>query len=111
GGLFALDVASTRPGVFSGIVAMSPSLWWNDSTPARDYATAIAKSATATRLFATSGGLEPPIDVTTRRFASRLDSLKPGALAFASQHYPEDTHGLTPEPRLIDGLRFAFAPI
>ena len=40
-----------------------------------------------------------------------MDSLKPGTLAFASQHYPEDTHGLTPEPSLIDGLRFVFAPI
>jgi hypothetical protein len=111
GGLFALDVAATRPNAFSGIVAMSPSLWWNDSLPARDYATAIAKSSTSTRLFATSGGLEPPIDVTTRRFESRLDSIKPVSLAFAAQHYPEDTHGLTPEPSLIDGLRFVFAPV
>ena len=62
---------------------MSPSLWWNDSIPARDYATAIAKSTTTTRLFATSGGLEPPIAVTTKRFVARLDSIKPATLAFA----------------------------
>jgi predicted alpha/beta superfamily hydrolase len=111
GGLFALDVAATRPGVFAGIVAMSPSLWWNDSTPARDYATAIARAAASTRIFATSGGLEPPIDITTRIFAARLDSIKPKSLAFAYHHYPEDTHGLTPEPSLVDGLRFVFAPV
>src|SRR3954469_9044587 len=111
GGLFALDVAATRPGAFAGIVAMSPSLWWNDSTPARDYATAIAKNPATTRLFATSGGLEPPIDVTTKIFAARLDSIKPSTLAFAYRYYPDDTHGLTPEPSLIDGLRFVFAPI
>jgi uncharacterized protein len=111
GGLFAIDVAATRPGVFAGIVAMSPSLWWNDSTPARDYATAIAKSPVTTRLFAASGGLEPPIDVTTKIFAARLDSIKPATLAFAYRYYPDDTHGLTPEPSLIDGLRFVFAPI
>ena len=111
GGLYALDVAATRPGAFTGIVAMSPSLWWNDSTPARDYATAIAKMSAATRLFATSGGLEAPIDVTTKIFAARLDSIKPPTLAFAYRFYPEDTHGLTPEPSLIDGLRFVFAPV
>ena len=111
GGLFALDVAATRPGAFAGIVAMSPSLWWNDSTPARDYATAIAKVSATTRLFATSGELEPPIDVTTKIFAARLDSIKPPSLAFAYRYYPDDTHGLTPEPSLIDGLRFVFAPI
>ena len=111
GGLFALDVAATRSAAFSGIVAMSPSLWWNDSIPARDYATAIAKSSTTTRLFTTSGGLEPPIAVTTKRFVARLDSIKPATLAFGSQHYPEDTHGLTPEPSLIDGLRFVYEPV
>ena len=111
GGLFAIDVAATRPGAFAGIVAMSPSLWWNDSTPARDYATAIAKLPATTRLFATSGELEPPIDVTTKVFAARLDSIKPPSLAFHYQYYADDTHGLTPQPSLIDGLRFVFAPI
>jgi len=111
GGLFAIDVAATRPSVFAGIVAMSPSLWWNDSTPARDYATAIARSGTTTRLFATSGELEPPIDVTAKVFAARLDSIKPTSLAFAYQYYAGDTHGLTPEPSLVDGLKFVFAPV
>ncbi|HEY2377463.1 MAG TPA: alpha/beta hydrolase-fold protein [Gemmatimonadaceae bacterium] len=111
GGLFALDVAASRPNTFSGIVAMSPSLWWNDSLPAREYATAIAKTPMTTRLFATSGGLEPPIAVTTKYFVSRLDSIKPATLAFASQYYPENTHGLTPEPSLVDGIRFVYEPI
>jgi predicted alpha/beta superfamily hydrolase len=111
GGLFALYVAATNPGAYTGIVAMSPSLWWNDSTVANTYADAIAKAAAPTRVFATSGGLEPSIDVTTRRFEARLDSIKPASLAFGVRHYPEDTHGLTPEPSLIDGLRFVFAPI
>jgi hypothetical protein len=111
GGLFALDVAATRPNTFSGIVAMSPSLWWNDSTPARDYAAAIAKSPTATRIFAASGGLEPPIAVTTKYFVNRLDSIKPATLAFTSAYYPENTHGLMPEPSLVDGLRFVYEPV
>ena len=90
---------------------MSPSLWWNDSLPALDYSNAIAKQTTATRLFTTSGGLEPPIAVTTKRFVNHLDSIKPATLAFGSAYYPENTHGLTPEPSLVDGLRFVYEPM
>jgi predicted alpha/beta superfamily hydrolase len=111
GGLFALDVAATRPGAFTGIVAMSPSIWWNDTTAAVNYANVIGKSTTPLRLFATSGGLEQAIDRPTRLFVSKLDSIKPAAVAYAFRHYPDDTHGLTPAPSLMDGLRFVFEPI
>jgi pimeloyl-ACP methyl ester carboxylesterase len=111
GGIFALHVAATRPGAFAGIVAMSPSLWWNDSTSAATYADGIAKTGSSQRLFATSGGYEEAIDRTTQRFAARLDSLKPRGLAFAYRRYPADNHGLTPAPSLADGLRFVFEPV
>lgn len=111
GGLIALHIAATRPGSYTGIVAMSPALWWNDSTAAIQYADAIAKSRSQQRIFATSGGLEAPIDVTTKRFAARLDSATSKTVAFAYRHYPDDTHGLTPEPSLVDGLRFVFEPL
>lgn len=111
GGLFGLHVASTRPGVFAGIIAISPSLWWNDSTGAVSYGSVIARSTTPQRLFVTSGGLEPEIDRTTQRFATRVDSLKSVGLAFSYRRYPDDTHGLTPAPSLVDGLRFVFEPV
>jgi predicted alpha/beta superfamily hydrolase len=111
GGLFALDVAATRPGAFQAIIAMSPSLWYNDSSPVVTYADAIAKSTARPRLFAASGGLESDIDVTTRRFAQRLDSIMPASHTFAYQRYPNDTHALTPLSSLPDGLRFVFEPL
>jgi predicted alpha/beta superfamily hydrolase len=111
GGLFALHVAATKPGAFNGIIAMSPSLWWNDSTVALEYANAIGKAAAPTRLLVTSGGLERGIAFTTRRFAARLDSIKPEGVAFAFRHYPDDSHRLTSVQSLMDGLRFVFAPV
>jgi predicted alpha/beta superfamily hydrolase len=111
GGLFALHVASTRPGAFAGIIAISPSLWWNDSTGVVSYGSVIARSTTPQRLFVTSGGLEPQIDRTTQLFAKRVDSLKAAQLAFSYRRYPEDTHGLTPAPSVVDGLRFVFEPV
>lgn len=111
GGLLALEVAAKRAGAFNGVIAMSPSLWWNDSSEVAFYADAIAKSGKAQRLFVTSGGLEPGIDRLTQRFSQRLDSLKPALLTFGHRRYPEDTHVLTPAPSLADGLRFMFEPI
>jgi predicted alpha/beta superfamily hydrolase len=111
GGLVALEVATKRPGAFTGVIAMSPSLWWNDSSLVGSYYDALAKSPKPERLFVSSGGLEGDIDRPTTRLALRLDSLKSSTLAFGHRRYPEDTHGLTPAPSLVDGLRFVFEPI
>jgi predicted alpha/beta superfamily hydrolase len=111
GGLVALEVAARKPSAFSGVIAMSPSLWWNDSSGVVAYSDAIAKASKGERLFVTSGGLEPAIDRTTQYFSRRLDSLKPALVAFGHQRYPEHSHGMTPAPSLVDGLRFVFDPI
>ena len=111
GGLFGLYVAATLKNPYLGIIAMSPSLWWNDSTVAHEYADGIARLATGQRIFVTSGAYEPQIDVTARRFIARLDSLKPRGVNYASHRYTDDTHALTPQPSLIAGLRFVFEPV
>ncbi len=111
GGLFALDVAATRPGLFRGIIATSPSLWWSDSTYVATYADSLARGRAPLRLFATSGELEAAIDRSTRRFAHRLDSLRAPGVEFEYRGYPGLTHSLTPLPSLVDGLRFVFAPV
>ena len=111
GGLVALEVAANKPGVFSGVIAMSPSLWWNDSSGIVSYSDAIAQAAKGERMFVTSGGLEGDIDRPTQHFSRRLDSLKPALTAFGHQRYPEDSHNMTPAPSLVDGLRFVFEPI
>jgi hypothetical protein len=111
GGLFALDVAATRPGLFRGIIATIPSLWWSDSTYVAAYSDPLARARAPLRLFATSGELETAIDRTTRRFAHRLDSLRAPGVEFEYRGYPGLTHPLTPLPSLVDGLRFVFAPV
>jgi predicted alpha/beta superfamily hydrolase len=110
-GLFALYAAATRPHVFQGVIAISPALWFNDSLPARDFADRIATSAAAIRVFAASGGREPGIDVTTRRFAERLESAGGQTIAVEHREYANDTHALTPASALAAGLRFVFEPV
>jgi len=111
GGLMGTYFAAMHPGAFNGIIAMSPSLWAYDSHLVAPYARAIAASTAPLRLFATSGGYEPPIDRNTIRFLSQLRALKPARVAVGSTRYAEDTHGLTPMTSLVDGLRFVFAPV
>jgi predicted alpha/beta superfamily hydrolase len=111
GGLFALDVAATRPDSFQGIIAMDPAIWFNDGAPARLYADAIARSSTSPRVFAGHGGLEADIDRATAEFSERLDAVKPPTVAFAHRRYPGDSHALVPVSALPDGLRFVFAPV
>jgi len=110
GGLVALEVAAKKPGAFSGVIAMSPSLWWSDSSGVA-YSDALAKAAKGQRVFVTSGGLEGDIDRPTVRFSRRLDSLKPPLTAFGHQRYPEDSHNMTPAPSLVDGLRLIYEPV
>ena len=112
GGLFALEVATALPDAFRGAVSMSPALQWSQGEYAVKYADALAQRTDGYRLFVTSGGLEPPIDSSTQRMMARLDSLDSSSrIAIAYQRYPDATHGMTPLPSLVDGLRFVFEPI
>jgi predicted alpha/beta superfamily hydrolase len=113
GGLFALYSAATSPGRYQGVIAMDPAIWFNDGRLANEYADAIASSTTRQRIFTAHGGGSPDkdIDTTTRRFAWRLDSIKPPSVAFAHRRYPDDTHELVPLAAFPDGLRFVFEPV
>ena len=110
GGLVALHAASTRRN-FSGIMAMSPSLWWNDSTAALGYADSLEHLSHPLRLFISSGELEPAISVPTQRMVAHLDSVKPQWLTYTYHYYRAANHGLTPLLSLIDGVQYLFEPM
>jgi predicted alpha/beta superfamily hydrolase len=111
GGLFALHASATRPEAFGAAIAMSPALQYNDSALVTTYAQALARRTVPLRLFTSRGKYEPPIDVTTRKLAALMDSTPNPAVATEHRYYPEDDHGLTPLPSLVEGLRFVFKPI
>jgi predicted alpha/beta superfamily hydrolase len=111
GGVTALHAAVTRPGAFRIVVGMSPSLWWNDSTSARDYAERVRADTGTRTVIVTSGGREPAIDAPTGRFAGLVDARRPGGLTFRHLRFPNEGHGTTPFVSFVDALRLAFAPL
>lgn len=111
GGVTALHAAVTRPDAFRVTVAMSPSLWWNDTTSARSYAARVLADARARTVIVTSGGHEPPIDYPTGVFAGLVDARRPGGLTFRHLRFPNEGHATTPFVSLVDALRLAFAPL
>jgi pimeloyl-ACP methyl ester carboxylesterase len=110
GGLFALDAAARKPDAFQGIIAISPSLWFNDSAVVDTYADLIGKAGTRPRIFVASGGLEPNIDPPAKRFAQKMEALDSATKAFAYRGYADATHALT-SMSFADGLRFIFEPV
>jgi predicted alpha/beta superfamily hydrolase len=110
GGLVALHAASTRR-EFAGIIAMSPSVWWNDSKAALGYADSLEHLSHPLRLFISSGELEPAIAPTTRRMVAHLDSVKPTSLSYAHREYSGTSHVMAPLVSLIDGVQYLFEPM
>jgi hypothetical protein len=95
------------------VIAMSPSLWFNEEALIAPWSAAIAGRTAPLRLFSTRGGNEPLIDRSAGRFERRLDSLlarrRARAVAYRHHRYPDDSHNITPLQSLTDGLRFTFA--
>jgi len=109
GALFALDVAAHRPTAFQGIIAMSPALWYNDSSGVRQYSDLLIAAPNRPRIFVCSGGLEQDIDVTSQRLAQIMSAaVAPGT--FEYRHYPDLWHAMTPMS-FADGFRFIFRPV
>jgi len=111
GGLFALRAASTEPSPFRIVIAMSPSLWWNDSSAVAEYAGRLLQRQTPVTLFVTSGSLEPDIDQPTSHLVASLDSVSHPMVAMTYRRYLGVGHGLTPFYSLADGLRHSLASL
>ena len=108
GGLFAAHALVSRPSLFQGYIAISPSLWWDGAR----YADSLAKrardgSTPSPWFYATMGGQEPEVQLVpfgqVARAASRAD--------WRLLMLPDDDHGSTPHRSTYDGLETIFRPL
>src|SRR5579862_3681774 len=116
GALFALYTAARRPGIFRVVIAASPALYADGGAIGADIAARLAADSVHARsIFVTSGDLEGFLDQSVTQFATTLTSVVHDSvgshLAFRRQRYEGYNHSMTPLPTVIDGLRWAYAPM
>lgn len=103
GGLLALHAALTRPAMFDGVVAVSPSLWFGDGLIAREAAT--AKGLPPILIAEGDGAAASPAELTR--------SLDRGANAGRARFLPllGQSHGTTMLAAMVPAIRFAFSGV
>jgi hypothetical protein len=107
GGLFATHAMLTRPGVFKGYIAISPSLWWDGGRLADSLVAHAAATAEHPWFYATMGGLEP--EQQTGPFGRAAGG--PARAEWRFVTFADDDHGSTPHKSTYDGLEAIFRPL
>lgn len=115
GGLFALYGLFAAPGAFGRVVALSPSIWWDErGLLAQEAAFARAAKDLPVNLFASIGGLEeaayPPAAMVSNlyTFDAALRGRKYPGLRFAMEVFPQETHNSVFAGAFTRGLRTVF---
>lgn len=105
--LFAISTFAQSRSIFTGFVAISPVLGWQDNTILRSAEQRVERGGRSVRLFlstANEGERYPPTAVQS--LDSTLKVRRPPLMTWTYRHYPDEDHGSTMVPALYDGLRF-----
>lgn len=111
GGLFALYALLERPGLFHGVVAVSPAVnWADDWLFGVEERVAAASRTLPGRLFMSGAEREwPDYLAAIRRFDARLRERAHDGLAYAWRLVEGEAHAGTKAESFNRGLRFVFA--
>jgi predicted alpha/beta superfamily hydrolase len=111
GGLFATHAFFTRPALFNGVIAVSPTLTWDDRYVYRK-ALAWVKSAPArpATLVISVGNEGEELDREFDALKALLQKSGPKSLEFEAVRFPDEDHGSVVLPTHYAGLRKVFAP-
>lgn len=115
GGLFALFALFTKPGAFQRVVALSPSIWWDERALVGIEAE-LAKTAKdlPVNLFTSIGALEeaayPQAQMVSNLYTldAALRSRKYPTLRMAMEVFPQETHNSVYAGSFTRGLRTVF---
>lgn len=112
GGLLAIHTLSTRPHLFQGILAASPSLAWDEDQPLRRFEAFLRTKPTAkVTLFVSMADEEAGAERPNRfdRLQGLLRGLKrDSSLRWEARHFPEEDHGSVVLRTHYWGLRKVF---
>ncbi|MDR7121976.1 alpha/beta hydrolase-fold protein [Rheinheimera soli] len=109
GGQFAINALVKRPDLFHGVIAISPSLYW-DNQQLLDVAGAALKSDRLQgRLFVSIANEEPTMTEPYQRFVDLLARYPSDKLFVASQTFSKETHNTTVLQGQYAGLKYLFS--
>ncbi len=118
GGLFALHAFFTRPALFNGVIAVSPTLTWGDRYVYRRASEWVKKPGDRPATLLVSVGNEgEALDRELDALKELLQKSGPKSLTFEAVRFPDEDHGSVVLPthyaglrKVFDGFRFVFGP-
>lgn len=105
GGLFALHTLASRPTLFRGYLALSPSTAWADGAVLRELVTRFADPPTDSIFLFVTAAAGEDMPATEEVLRTRT----PAVIRWRFARYQQDDHFTTVPPALHDGLRALFA--
>ena len=111
GGLFAMHAFLTRPGLFNGVIAVSPTLTWDNRYVYRRATEWVKKASDRPVALVVSVGNEgAELDREFDALKALLGKSGPKTLEFEAIRYPDEDHGSVVLPTHYAGLRKVFEP-
>jgi len=97
GGLLVIHSLHTRPHLFQAHFAFSPSLWWDEKSPATDTIEFLAKTPTLKNfLYMNIGNEDGAMREAFDELTNTINKTKPAKFKFRSDVYEIETHMTTP---------------
>jgi len=107
GGLFALHAFVTSPDTFDAIIAISPSLWWNDGATIEAMSALLDERTTFDHTIYMTLGDEPgPMQHSFEQLEALLDDRAHEGLRWASRVMDDETHMSVVYRGTHDGMAF-----
>ncbi len=109
GGQFAINALVKRPNLFHGVIAISPSLYWNNEQLRGLVEPALKEHRLQGRLFVSIANEEPTMTASYQRFVDLLARNPSAKLVVSAQTFSNETHNTTVLQGQYAGLKHLFA--
>lgn len=109
GGQFAINTLVKRPDLFNGIIAISPSLYWNNRQLLGLAEQALKRKQLQGRLYVSIASEEPTMTESFQQFLDLLVSYPSDKLVATSQTFSNETHNTTVLQGQYAGLKYLFS--
>ncbi|RVU37006.1 alpha/beta hydrolase [Rheinheimera riviphila] len=109
GGQFAINALVKRPGLFHGVIAISPSLYWNKDQLLGLSEIALKSHRLQGRFYVSMANEESTMTESYQRFVDLLARYPSDKLVVASQTFSNETHNTTVLQGQYAGLKYLFA--